>query len=139
LGQDIVMLDFWATWCGPCVRAMPDVDAVAEKYADRGLVFYAVNAGEDPATVKEFLAENQLDVPVAMDPDGTVSGLYHVEGIPQTVVVGKDGRVQVVHIGFSGVLGKELAQNIEDLLAGKDLAAEALAESENSDENQSEE
>jgi thiol-disulfide isomerase/thioredoxin len=139
LGQDIVMLDFWATWCGPCVRAMPDVDAVAEKYADRGLVFYAVNAGEDPATVKEFLAENQLDVPVAMDPDGTVSGLYHVEGIPQTVLVGKDGRVQVVHIGFSGALGKELEQNIEDLLAGKDLAAEALAESKNSDENQSEE
>ncbi|MEX0611634.1 MAG: DUF2092 domain-containing protein [Pirellulales bacterium] len=136
LGKGIVLLDFWATWCGPCVEAMPDVDAVAEKYADRGLVFYAVNVGEDAATAKEFLTESKLDVPVAMDPDGTISKLYQVDGIPQTVLIGKDGKVQVVHVGFSSELGTLLTQNIEDLLAGKDLASEALSESDKAPEKQ---
>ena len=134
VGKNMILLDFWATWCGPCVRAMPDVDAVAEKYADQGLVFYAVNLGEDAATVKEFLTENKLDVPVAMDPDGNIGGLYQVEGIPQSVLVGKDGKVQVVHVGFSSALGKELVKNIEDLLAGEDLAAETLGETKDTSE-----
>jgi peroxiredoxin len=134
LGKNIILLDFWATWCGPCVRAMPDVDAVAEKFADRGLVFYAVNVGEDPAAVKDFLTENKLDVPVALDADGAISEKYKVEALPQTVLVGKDGRVQVVHLGFSSALGKELEKNIEDLLAGKDLASEALGEAGETDE-----
>jgi peroxiredoxin len=128
IGKEMILLDFWATWCGPCVRAMPDVDAVAKKYADRGLVFYAVNVGEEPQAVKEFLKANELEVPVAMDPDGAISESYQVQGIPQTVLIGKDGRVQVVHVGFSSELGKTLEQNFEDLLAGKDLASEALNE-----------
>lgn len=130
LGKNIIMLDFWATWCGPCVAAMPELEAVAKKFADRGLVFYAVNAGEDADTVKQFLAENQREAPVAMDPEGKVSGLYGVEGIPQTVLVGKDGRVQVVHVGYSDRLAGELTRNIEDLLAGKDLAEPVLAQAE---------
>ena len=48
LGKNVIMLDFWATWCGPCIQAMPQVDAVAKKFAPKGLVFYAVNAGEEP-------------------------------------------------------------------------------------------
>jgi peroxiredoxin len=136
LGQSVVMLDFWATWCGPCVQAMPQVEAVAKKFADRGLVFYAVNAGEDADTVKEFLKTSELDVPVAMDPEGKINELYGVNGIPQTVLIGKDGKVQVVHIGYSEDLGKELTKNVEDLLAGKDLASEALAKAEKTGEEQ---
>jgi peroxiredoxin len=127
LGKNLVLLDFWATWCGPCVEAMPDVDAVADKYADRGLVFYSVNVGESAAAIKAFLTESKLDVPVAMDPDGRISGLYQVDGIPQTVLIGKDGRVQVVHIGFGSDLAQQLTQNIEDLLAGKNLAGNAIS------------
>lgn len=128
LGKNVVMLDFWATWCGPCIEAMPLVESVAEKFADQGLVFYAVNAGEDAETVKQFLSSNELELPVAMDLDGAISGLYLVNGIPQTVLIGKDGKVQVVHVGFGGNLGELLTQQVEDLLAGKDLASEARAE-----------
>jgi thiol-disulfide isomerase/thioredoxin len=121
------MLDFWATWCGPCVKAMPDVDGVAKKFKDQGLVFYAVNCGEDIETIKAFLAQAQLDPTVAVDTKDEIGPLYKVEGIPQTVLIGKDGKVQVVHVGFSPDLGKTLTKNIEDLLAGKDLAKEAQA------------
>jgi peroxiredoxin len=137
LGKSMILLDFWATWCGPCVEAMPSVDAVAEKYRDRGLVFFAVNVGEETAAVSEFLTKSKLDVPVAMDSEGKISELYQVEGIPQTVLVGKDGKVQVVHVGFSTDLSKQLTQNIEDLLAGKDLASETLAAAEKNKDGES--
>jgi peroxiredoxin len=122
LGKKVVMLDFWATWCGPCIQAMPELDAVAKEFADRDVVFYAVNVAEDAETVKEFLKTSGLAPPVVMDLDGNITQLYRAEGIPQTVLIGKDGKVQVVHVGFSEGLGDILSVQIEDLLAGKDLA-----------------
>jgi peroxiredoxin len=128
LKQKVVILDFWATWCGPCIEAMPEVLAVAKKYQDKGVVLYAVNVAEDAATVRDFLRELRLDVPVAFDSDGRISDLYQASGIPQTVLIGKDGNVQVVHVGFGPNLTDELSQEIEALLAGKNLAAERLGE-----------
>lgn len=127
LGKKVIMLDFWATWCGPCVQAMPQVDAVANQFAPKGLVFYAVNAGEDAATIKEFLKSSKMEVPVALDEKGEIGPLYGVEGIPQTVLIGKDGKVQAVHVGYNSQLGKVLAKEVEALLAGKDLASETIA------------
>ncbi len=126
LGKDVMMLDFFATWCAPCVAALPEVSGVAKKYADRGLVFYAVNVGEDAATVKQFLESKGLDVPVAMDGSTTAAEQYGVRGIPQTVLIGKDGTVQAVHIGFSPTIAADLSRDVEELLAGKDLAAATL-------------
>jgi peroxiredoxin len=136
VGKNVILLDFWATWCGPCVQAMPEVDGVAKKFAERGLVFYAVNVAEDAETIKEFLKTSKLEVPVAMDADGKITESYGVEGIPQTVLIGKDGKVQVVHVGFSDNLADELSQQVEDLLAGKDLAAEVLAKSKDAGESE---
>jgi peroxiredoxin len=127
LGKNVVMLDFWATWCGPCVQAMPQVEEVAKKFKEKGLVFYAVNCGEDAETIKAFLEQAKLDPTVALDEKDEIGPLYKVEGIPQTVLIGKDGTVQVVHVGFGPDLGKMLTKEIEDLLAGKDLAKETLA------------
>jgi thiol-disulfide isomerase/thioredoxin len=130
LGKDVIMLDFWATWCGPCIAAMPDLEKVGKKFADQGLAFYSVNVAEDVGTVKEFLRSNKLDLHVAMDPQGKISGAYLVQGIPQTVLIGKDGTVQVVHVGFNQVLGQVVTAEIEALMAGKVLAGEAPAEDE---------
>jgi peroxiredoxin len=130
IGKHVVMLDFWATWCGPCVEAMPDVEEVAKQYADKGLVFYAVNAGEEVGAVKKFLQESKLNPPVAMDLKKEIGPMYAVRGIPQTVLIGKDGKVQVVHVGYNSRLPKLLAKEIDDLLAGKDLATETLAKAE---------
>jgi len=121
LGKDVIMLDFWATWCGPCIMAMPEVEAVAAKYKDRGLVFYAVNVGEDPDTVKEFLAQNHFDIPVAMDFDGEIQSMYNASGLPHTIVIGKDGRLQVDHLGYWQGFADELSEQVGSLLDGESL------------------
>jgi thiol-disulfide isomerase/thioredoxin len=126
VGKQVILLDFWATWCPPCVEALPKVSAVAKKYADRGVVFRAVNSGEDAATIKEFLKASELDVPAILDLEGEIAQLYKTEAIPQTVLIGKDGRVQVVHVGYNETMPEELDKAIEKLLAGEDLATAEL-------------
>jgi thiol-disulfide isomerase/thioredoxin len=124
--KEVVILDFWATWCPPCIEGLPIVAKVAAKYRDQGVVLYAVNEGESAKEVEPFLAEQKLDLPVVFDSEGSVGDLYRVSGIPQTVVIGKDGKVQVVHVGFREDLEERLSGELEDVLAGKDLAAETL-------------
>lgn len=126
----VIVLDFWATWCPPCVEALPKVAEAAGKFADRGVRFYAVNVGEDSETVEEFLKEHSLDIPVLFDEDGEASAAYSASAIPQTVIVGKSGIVEVVHVGASGQLEKQLTEEIDQLLAGKSLADETLAKAE---------
>jgi peroxiredoxin len=120
----VVILDFWATWCPPCVKALPTIAKVAEEYRDRGVLFYAVDLGETPDEVEKFLTEQKLDIPVVFDTDTAVAKLYQVAGIPQTVLIGKDGTVQVVHVGLMPNLEKLLSDELDDLVAGKDLAGE---------------
>jgi thiol-disulfide isomerase/thioredoxin len=122
LGKDVILLDFWATWCGPCILAMPEVAGVAKEFKDRGLVFYAVNVGEDPDTVKEFLKKNKFDIPVAMDFERKIQDAFNAHGLPHTIIVGKDGRVQVDHIGYWRGFRKELAEQVDALLKGENLA-----------------
>ena len=112
-----MILDFWATWCGPCVRALPIVSEVAAAYKDKGVVFYAVNEQEESDAVKKFLAAKKLDIAVAMDAEGEAAKLYKVNGIPQTVIIGKDGKVAVVHVGFSPSMKQMLTKELDALLA----------------------
>lgn len=119
----VVILDFWATWCGPCVAALPKINETAGKYKDKGVVFFAVNQGEEASIIKEFMAAQKLTAPVAMDQEGKIGTLYGVEGIPQTVVIDKQGKIQVVHVGAGPGIGEQLAKELDDVLAGKDLAA----------------
>jgi peroxiredoxin len=125
--KNVVILDFWATWCGPCVQAMPIIDKVAAKYKDQGVRLFAVNLQEEPDEIRTFLEEAKLDVPVALDTEGAVAAAYMANNIPQTVLVGKDGTVQVVKVGLSPNLEDALSKELEALLAGKNLAAEELA------------
>jgi peroxiredoxin len=137
LGEKVILLDFWATWCGPCVSELPKIAAVAEKYANRGVVFLAVNVGEDAETVRDFLDSEELQIPIALDPEGKISDQYHAEAIPLTMLIGKDRKVQVAHVGASGDVEKQLAQQIDELLAGKDLAAQTLAKANSQASNDS--
>lgn len=96
----VVLLDFWASWCGPCVQGLPKIAEVAAKLKEQGVVFVAVNSGEDKATIEKFLAAKKLDLQVALGDDKLATS-FGVRGIPHTVVIGRDGLVQAVHIGFA--------------------------------------
>ena len=94
----VILLNFWATWCGPCVGEMPAFEELQETYGE-DLVLLAVSSGKDEETVKSFLEKNGYTFRVGLDLDYTVFSLYPSEYIPYTVVIGTDGKVAVTHTG----------------------------------------
>lgn len=94
----VILLNFWATWCGPCVGEMPAFPRLLEKYGD-DLTLIAVDLGEDAETVEGFLDRNGYEFPVALDPDGSIGSLYPSDGIPYTVLIDRDGVIALTHLG----------------------------------------
>ncbi len=115
-GKHIVILDFWASWCGPCRHAMPIYTKIAEEYKDKGVLFYGVNLGEAPEVAREFLEKTGITCAVALDSNGAVANQYGVVSIPMTVIVGKDGTVQAVYIGFAPNLETKVKRELDALI-----------------------
>jgi peroxiredoxin/outer membrane lipoprotein-sorting protein len=99
LKGNVVLLDFWATWCGPCRASLPHLDEIYQEFKDKGLKAYAVDLREDEATVKAFIEKTNLGIPPLFDKDGKASKGFGVSGIPQTVVIGKDGTIKKIVVG----------------------------------------
>ena len=99
----VVVLDFWATWCGPCRRSLPHLAAAARDYADKNVRVFAIDREEDAATVRSFLTNASLGdgLSVLLDVDSAVSTAYQVEGIPATFVIDSHGRLVKSIIGFA--------------------------------------
>ncbi|MGB0716258.1 MAG: redoxin domain-containing protein [Phycisphaerae bacterium] len=120
--ESIVVVDFWATWCGPCRAAFPTLIEVTSRYADRGVKFIAVNVNENTSLVRDYLKTTGFNLNVVMDEEGKIARAYQAHGLPQTVIVDRDGSVQAVHQGFSQTLRQQLTEELDALLAGKKLA-----------------
>ena len=103
LGTDVVVLDFWATWCGPCRATLPEIAGLHAEYEGRGVQVYAVNIMEEPEMVRDFLGRLGLELPVTLDSYNEVAMLYQASYIPQTVLIGRDGIVARVHVGPVGL------------------------------------
>jgi peroxiredoxin len=88
----VVLVNFWATWCPPCRKEMPDLEALYEKYKDQGLVVLAIS-DEEAGKVSPFVTERKISYPVMLDPGGKVHALYQVEGIPKSFVYDRDGKM----------------------------------------------
>jgi peroxiredoxin len=119
LKGSVVILDFWATWCGPCVASLPHLDKIYQDHQKAGLKVFAVDLREAREKVQQFVDAKNLSIPVLMDTDGAVAKLYFVQGIPQTVVIGKDGKVKKVLVGFNPDGDDALRQVISDELKAK--------------------
>ena len=114
----VVILDFWATWCGPCVRGLPILQEVTSSFDNKKVRFVAVNQGENKKTINQFLkSKNLTKLTVALDKTSAVGNSYKVKGIPQTVVIDQEGIVRFVHVGFSSSIGKQLEKEIKELLS----------------------
>ncbi len=123
----VVVLDFWASWCGPCIQAMPQIEAVVSDFPETDVQLIAVNLQEQPEAITAALERMGLDLEVALDRNGSVADQYGVTAIPQTVIVGPSGQVARLYVGINASLAKEMQRAITELLQ-RDEADEKLAE-----------
>ena len=113
----VVLINIWASWCGPCVAEMPDIDQLAKDYEDR-LVVIGVNCGEDVQTVADFVALNGYSYNFAADPEYYVSGtLYPSQGIPYTIVVDAKGVITQLHTGGGAGMYEVLEGYVQEALS----------------------
>lgn len=113
--KKVVILDFWATWCGPCRAAMPSLMSYQAKH-EKDVKVFSINQLEDAGRVGAFVKNNALSLHVLLDADGAVSSAYRVFGIPTLYVVDKEGVLRAKHVGFRPDLEAYLEQVISPLL-----------------------
>jgi thiol-disulfide isomerase/thioredoxin len=104
-----VMINFWASWCGPCRLEMPDI--VAQAQADPDLVVMAVNVQETMAHVQPFVEEFHMTMPVALDPNAELRTLYQVRGMPSSMFIDRTGNISII---WTGILDGALLQQLID-------------------------
>jgi peroxiredoxin len=98
---NVVMINFWATWCVPCRQEMPHLQALYERYSSLGFELLAVNVEKNNAEgARKWLEETPVTFPVLFDPNNEVTKLYKVQTMPTTVLIGRDGTMRFIHHGY---------------------------------------
>ena len=96
----LVYLDFWASWCGPCKQSFPFMNAMQRKYASRGLRVVAVNVDQAASDAERFLRTVPAEFTIAFDSEGISPKKYAIKAMPSSVLIGRDGKILSVHQGF---------------------------------------
>jgi len=97
---DVVMINFWATWCGPCRQEMPLLDELYQRYSRVGFNLLGVNIDDDSRRAMQMIEELGVNFPVLFDASKRVSEMYDVDAMPVTVIVDREGTVRYVHQGY---------------------------------------
>ncbi len=112
-----VLVDFWASWCVPCRISVPALDDLYQEFHARGLEVMAINVDEHAKDAHAFLAGRKYTMPIFYDPKGVSPGVAGVEGMPTSFLVGRDGRIRFVHLGYSDKVMESYRREIELLLS----------------------
>ena len=113
---DVVMINFWATWCGPCRQEMPLLDELYTRYQRVGFNLLGVNIDDDSRRAMKMIDELGVNFPVLFDAEKEVSKLYDVEAMPVTVLVDREGKVRHVHLGYKPGYEEKYLDQIRSLL-----------------------
>ena len=116
LNGKVVFLNFWATWCGPCVAEMPSMEALYNRYKEKGFEILAVNCMEGEKEVIAFMKDNGLSFPAALDVEGKVGAAYGIQAIPTTFILDRDGKIIVRLVGSIDWNTEKIHAAIESLL-----------------------
>jgi len=112
----VIVLDFWATWCGPCIQVMPQIDRVVAEFQDQNVLLVAVNLQEAPDRITPTLERLGLETTVALDRDGVVAEKYAATAIPQTVIIDSNGEVARLFVGGGPQYADQLRDALESVL-----------------------
>lgn len=100
LRGQVIMINFWASWCGPCRQEMPLLEQIHQRYESLGFTLLGVNVEENPDDAVAFLEERPVSFPILFDPKNDVSKLYDVIAMPSTVLIDRQGNVRHLHHGY---------------------------------------
>jgi len=120
LGKDVVVLEFWASWCVPCLRGLIMLERTEVKYASQGVSVFAVNIEESPATIDAYVAQHKLRIGNISDKNGRLAKLCEVKNVPRTVVIDQGGVIRMVKEGIMPDFEDEINECVSTLIrAGK--------------------
>ncbi len=113
----VVIVDFWAQWCEPCKRELPELQKLAQRYADKQVVVLTVNIDKERGNAERLVRQLGLTLPVLLDSAGSVAAVYDLPKMPSSFVIDKKGVVRYVHDGFNGSEDvKRFATELDSLL-----------------------
>jgi peroxiredoxin len=113
---NVVLVNFWASWCGPCKVEMPHLNKLYDKYRATGFTMLGVNVDEDPRTASAAATKLAMRFPVLFDANKQVSKLYDLQSMPATVLIDRDGRVRYLHRGYRDGMEDAYDQQIRELV-----------------------
>jgi peroxiredoxin len=112
----VVLVNFWATWCGPCRQEMPQLSKLYDRYRGAGLVLLGVNVDDDVRRAADVAGKLAVTFPVLLDTDKQVSKLYELNSMPSTLIIDRDGRIRFIHLGYRDGYEAAYERQIRDLL-----------------------
>lgn len=116
LKGQVVLINFWASWCGPCRKEMPVLNQLYQRYKPLGFTLLGVNVEEDSMAAETWLKETPVSFPILFDRKNAVSKLYEVTAMPSTVLVDRHGQVRYVHFGYNAGTENEYQDQIRSLV-----------------------
>jgi peroxiredoxin len=119
LKGQVVLVNFWASWCGPCRTEMPILEQISKKYKAMGVTLVGVNVEPNSADAQKWLQSTPVSFPILFDTDSTVSKLYQVEGMPNTVILDRKGNVRYIHRGYTPGAENEYMDQLRALIREK--------------------
>ena len=112
----VVYLDFWASWCKPCVKSFPWMKKMKSKYMEQGFEVLAVNLDNEKKLGEDFAKKMQVNFLIGFDPEGDTASRYKLRGMPSSFLIGRDGKIYATHIGFRDEDKPKIEQAIKQLL-----------------------
>lgn len=113
---EVILLNFWASWCGPCRQEMPLLETLHQRYGELGFSVLGVNVDKDPAKAAQLLRDIPVSFPVLLDDQGSVAARYDVSAMPTTVLIDRDGNMRYLHRGFKPGYEDSYEQQIKALI-----------------------
>lgn len=115
----IVVINFWASWCGPCRKEMPILQDIQSKYEDLGILVWGINVEQNNEAGRKFLANVDIDFPIFFDDKNILSDIYDVQAMPTTVIIDRNGVVRYQFQGYRDGYDKKYARAIKKLIREK--------------------